>query len=203
MNISFLYRFFAISCLFFLGGCDCERVYPRVEKKAFSLRDLRDIVVYESTYDFESDEAMKAVNLADTYKLQGSISVVSRHPSGSELELMKWAIDVSGEEMNDDEIGKLYFLKTSPGITVKLPGGGEFLMTGRSIGYRIIYGPNEERHNQPGKKFDFQEVLATAVPACLVAERVVGLGDGFVSVGKIKYYNLKAERGIRPDTVPR
>jgi hypothetical protein len=183
-------KIFALSCLFLSWGCDCARDFPRVEKHAFSSKDLRDIVVYESTYDFESDEAKKALNLADLYKLQGSVSVVSRHPTESELELVKWAIDVVGEEMDDNEGGKLYFLKTSPGITVKLPGGEEFQMTGRSIGYRIIYGPNEKLNKDPGKKFDFHEVLTTAVPACLVAEQIVGLGNGFVSVGCTDYSRL-------------
>ena len=98
--------------------------------------------LYDSLYDANFEDEIKVAKLADEYHLRGAIASVRRVPTEAEFDLIRSAILSCGSEMNDDETGKLFFLKTSAGLTVQPKDTPPFTLTGKSTGYRIIYGPN-------------------------------------------------------------
>ena len=67
-------------------------------------------------------------------------------------------------------------------------------LTGKSTGYRIIYGPNPSSvhvFGAQGEDYNFQKNLDEAIPACLVVEEVIGLGKGHViTLRTSKYFKI-------------
>ena len=176
------------------GGCCSRKSESRIEGLSFD--EGSELIVYD-TVDTDSVEFLNAAKLADDYHLQGKVVNLIRHPSAEEVDLFRWAMSSRGDEMLEKEINNLYFLKTSFGLTVRQKGLPEFTQTGRTTGYRIIYGPAKSPHQHMGYttegKFDFNERLAVAIPACLVVENLIGLGKGYVMVQAGKYFSLPWE----------
>lgn len=152
------------------------------------------IVVYEELNDTNFDDEIKAAKLADEYQLRGSMASVQRVPTAAEFELIRSAILSCGSEMHDDDIEKLFFLKTSAGLTVQPKDTPPFTLTGKSTGYRIIYGPNPSSvhvFGAQGEDYNFQKNLDEAIPACLVVEEIIGLGRGHVIILRTsKYFKI-------------
>lgn len=191
MNITSLTIILLVALIFSLGctGRDAVRANDFLDPLNRGL-----VVVYEDRNDSNFAEEIKAAKLADEYRVRGSMARVQRVPTEMEFELIRSAILSCGSEMNDDEIAKLFFLKTSAGLTIQPKDTPPFTLTGKSTGYRIIYGPNPSSAHifgAQGEDYNFQKNLDEAIPACLVVEEVIGLGKGHViTLRTSKYFKI-------------
>ena len=191
MNITSLTIIMLVALIFSLGCAGRDAV----EAKDF-LDPLNRglVVVYEDGNENNFADEMKAAKLADEYRVRGSMARVQRVPTEVEFELIRSAILSCGSEMNDDEIAKLFFLKTSAGLTIQPKDTPPFTLTRKSTGYRIIYGPNPSSvhvFGAQGEDYNFQKNLDEAIPACLVVEEVIGLGKGHViTLRTSKYFKI-------------
>ena len=191
MNITSLTITLLVALLFSLSwaGRDAVRAKDFLDPLNRGL-----VVVYEDGNDNNFADEMKAAKLADEYRVRGSMARVQRVPTEVEFELIRSAILSCGSEMNDDEIAKLFFLKTSAGLTIQPKDTPPFTLTRKSTGYRIIYGPNPSSvhvFGAQGEDYNFQKNLDEAIPACLVVEEVIGLGKGHViTLRTSKYFKI-------------
>lgn len=191
MSITSLTTTLLVALIFSLGcaGRDAVRAKDFLDPLNRGL-----VVVYEDGNENNFADEMKAAKLADEYRVRGSMARVQRVPTEVEFELIRSAILSCGSEMNDDEIAKLFFLKTSAGLTIQPKDTPPFTLTGKSTGYRIIYGPNPSSvhvFGAQGEDYNFQKNLDEAIPACLVVEEVIGLGKGHaITLRTSKYFKI-------------
>ena len=192
MNFLFLRK--AVLIVILCINCSCCASGRKSDNAYFEFPGkIQESAIYTFNFDENSTKFISAAMLADKFKLRGKLALVGREPDMVEFSLLELAFNAKGDEMTTDEVGQLFFLKSSEGIFAGQRNLPKFTQTGRFFGYRIIYGPDPAVAKIKGgnvSQFNYSETLESSIPAALVVEEVIGLGEGFVAVQNSKYYKL-------------